>query len=58
VQGEALVQQDGTLRTFPPHSSWFEILAVLREGIRDLGHKLRYAAYTERHTYILGRQWV
>lgn len=38
--GENLIMQDGEVRTFPPHSSWFEILAVLREGLKDLGRKL------------------
>jgi hypothetical protein len=39
--GEALVYQDGHIRTFPAESSWFEILAVLRESMRDLGRKLK-----------------
>jgi len=37
---ESLVWQEGEIRTFPPTSSWFEILAVLREGLRDYGKKL------------------
>lgn len=40
--GELVIDGDRQVRKFPSTSSWFEILAALREAIKDMGNKLWY----------------